>query len=185
MLIQDKEFNGGHGGHEQRHGLALAAGEDAYLDIHFILQAKAKGAQGFAVGFHPLPVGSRTEVKCLAFIISKGHVFQDCHGWAGAHGRILIDASDAALTLVFRHPGDVFPANDDLAVVQRDASADDIEHGSLARAIAAHHGDKLMVPDSKAEILEQAHFIDRTGIVVFIDVFQFKHGSLPSFPWRS
>ena len=38
-----------------------------------------------------------------------------------------------------------------------------------------------MVLYGQAEVLEQAHFIDCTGIVVFIDVLQFKHGSSVSY----
>ena len=38
-----------------------------------------------------------------------------------------------------------------------------------------------MILDGEVKILKQAHFVDRTRIVVFMDVFQLKHGSLPSF----
>ena len=88
----------------------------------------------------------------------------------GSSGRILVHTADPPLTLVLRHIGDVHTADLDGPLINRNASADDIQHGSLTRAIASDHRHELSVLDGQIEIPEQAHLIDRTRIVIFVDM---------------
>ena len=40
MLIQNQEFDGGHGGHEKGHGLPLSSGENSDFHMEFVFQTK-------------------------------------------------------------------------------------------------------------------------------------------------
>ena len=93
----------------------------------------------FPVKFHPLAVGARTQVEGLSLVIGQSHIFQNRHGGAGAHGRVLIHAADALLTLKLRHAGNIFISDFDLSRIQRNAAADQVQHGSFSGTVGAHH----------------------------------------------
>ena len=89
---------------------------------------------------------------------------------AGPLGGILIHSADPALTdiiLLFRN---IFSVDQDLAAVHRNASADDVQHGSLTGTITSYDRYKFSVLYRKIEILEQTQLVDRAGIVIFIDI---------------
>ena len=68
VLIQDQKFDRSHGGHKQRHGLALAAGENAYLYIHLIFQSQTQCAEAFTVKIDPLFIFSGAQIKKFALL---------------------------------------------------------------------------------------------------------------------
>ena len=171
VFVQDQEFYGGHGGHKKGHSLALAAGENAYLDLHLIFKSQSQGFQGFPVIIDALPVCAGKEVKGFSFIICQGHVFQYGHMGAGAHGRILVYPADGAEPFMFRKFCDIFSVHKDAAFIQRDASADQIQHGSFSRAVAPYYGDKLMIVYGQVKILKEAHLVYRACIIIFLNVF--------------
>ena len=113
VLIQDQKFDRSHGGHKQRHGLALAAGENAYLYIHLIFQSQTQCAEAFTVKIDPLFIFSRAQIKKFALIVCQCHVFCNRHRGAGAHSRILVDTADAALAFVFCHFSNILIADAD------------------------------------------------------------------------
>ena len=49
-----------------------------------------------------LAVRTRKEIEGLALVVGQSHLLQDCHVRTRSHGRILVYAANAALTLVFR-----------------------------------------------------------------------------------
>ena len=98
----------------------------------------------------------------------------------GPHGGILVHPADPALAYKFRHFCNVLSVYGNSAAVDGNAAADDVQHGSFSGAVAPYDRDKFMVVNGKIKILEQAHFIDCPGVVIFIDIFQFKHGFLSS-----
>ena len=89
---------------------------------------------------------------------------------AGSHGRILVHAANALLPLKLRHVRDVFAADLNLSCVQRNASADEVQHGSFSGAIGADYRYKLSVLDGKGEIVEEAHFIDCACVIIFMNM---------------
>jgi hypothetical protein len=61
----------------------------------------------------------------------------------------------------------------DLATVHRNASTDDVQHGSLTGTVASYNGYEFSVLYRKVEIPEQAQLVDRTGIVILVDIDKF------------
>ena len=49
-------------------------------------------------------------------------------------------------------------------------------------AVASHDGDKFLVFYFQTEIIEYAHLGNKTGIIYFSDVVQFKHCASPYLP---
>ena len=122
------------------------------------------------VKLHPLAVGTRAQIEGLSLVIGQSHIFQNGHGRAGSHGRILIHAADALLPFELRHVGDIFVSNFNLSGIQRDAAADQVQHGSFSGTVGTDHRYKLAVLNGKGKVVEQAHFIDGARIVIFMNV---------------
>ena len=183
MLVQDEEVDGGHGGHEQRQGLPLAAGEVAHGHAQLVLQSQPQGGQHVAVGLDAGTVGAAGQAEGTALVVCHGQVFQNGHGGAGALGGILIHPSHAPVAAEFLHFGDVLPADADGSRFHGNGAAEDVQHAGFARAVAAHHRDEGMILNPQAEIMEQAGFMHGAGVVDFGDCVKFKHGCAPSSSW--
>ena len=78
--------------------------------------------------------------------------------------------------------GDIFSVDEDAAGIQRDAAADNIQKGGLARTIAADHRDKFSLFNLHRKIMEHTHLMNGSGIIVFPDILKLKHEQSPSFP---
>ena len=83
----------------------------------------------------------------LALVVGKGEVFHHGEVWTGAEGGVLVDPADALIAFIFLKAVDLFTANEYLAALNGDASADDIEQRSLAAAVAAYDGHKFLILD--------------------------------------
>ena len=85
----------------------------------------------------------------------------------GAHGWILINPPDAPLAFELWHVGNIFCPYIDCAGVNRNASANHVQHRGFSRAVTAYHRDKLALLDSQVKILKQAHLVYGSGVVIF------------------
>ena len=184
VFIQNQELDGGHGAHQQRHGLTLAAGEIADRNAHLILQTEAELGEHGAVFLRLFAVDAGHEVERLALVVRHGHILQNGHRGARAARGILIDAADAAMALMLRHVGDILVADEDFALVDRDGAADDVEQRRFARTVGADDADELPFRNGEGEIVEQAGLVDRAALVYLDDIAQLKHDVSPSFDDR-
>ena len=93
MLVEEQQLGLGEGGHEQRQGLALAAGEQADLCVQARLQPQAKAGEKLGV-LGPLVLGDAPgEAAALAAATGQGEVLHDLHVSGGAAHGVLEDAA--------------------------------------------------------------------------------------------
>ena len=135
VLIQNQKLNRGHRAHQQRHCLALAAGEVADRYAHLIFQTETKLGKHRAVFLCLFAVDTGEKVERLALVVCHRHVFQNGHRRTGAARRVLIDAADAAVAFVLRHMRNILVANHNFAFIDWDRTANDVEQRRFARTI--------------------------------------------------
>ncbi len=184
MLVENEEFNGCHRAHQKCHRLTLTAGEIADAHAHLVLKPQTELRKHGAVFIGLFAVDAGEKVKGLALVVRHGHVFQNRHGRACAARRVLINAPDAAMTLVFGHVRDVLIANQNASLVNRNRAADDVEQRGFARTVGADDADELLLRNGKREIVKQTGFVDRSALIEFDDVAKLKHDASPSFDDR-
>ena len=176
VFVQDQKAQGGHSGHQQRHRLPLAAGEGAHAHVQLILQPQAQGGQLVPVVRHPAAVDAPAQTEGLSLVVRQGQVLQHRQVGAGAGGGVLIHPAHGSVALVVLQLGDAFAVHEDVAALDADGPADDVQQGGLAAAVAAHDGDELAVLHRQGEAVEQRLLRDGAGVVDLGDVTQFKHG---------
>ena len=115
-------------------------------------------------------VRAPAQVIGLAFVIRQREILKHGQVGTGTQSGVLVHPAKAAVPHKFLLVQHAFAVNDDIAALDWNAAADDIQHGSLTRAIASDHRHELSVLDGQIEIPEQAHLIDRTRIVIFVDM---------------
>lgn len=170
VFVQNQEIERRQRRHQQRDGLPLPAGQRPHLHVHLVLQPQFQRREHFAVRRFALAVDPGRQAEPAAFVVGQRHIFQYCHVWAGAHRRILVHATHFAVALEIFHPADAGAVDADIAAVQRDAAADQVEHRGFAAAVAADDGNEFPVRHGQVEIAEQAHFRHCSGIVNFCDI---------------
>ena len=111
--------------------------------------------------------------------------------WVKAPGHALVTQGDEGIIAQFFQSqvlacqcGERLAAHQHLTALNGDGSADDIEQGGLAAAVAADDGDKLTVLDGKIKVFKQTHFGDRAGVIGFRDIFKLKHFASPCLSCR-
>ena len=176
MLVQDQEFQGRQGSHQQGHRLALAAGEGAHLDVQLILQTQTQSGQLGPVKVHPLFVHALAQAEALALVVRQGEVLQHGQVGAGAQGRVLVHPANGGVPLKIPLLPDALAVHQHVASVQGDAAADDVQQGGLAGAVAPHDGDKLPVRHGQVQAVKELQLRDGAGVVDFGQVFDLKHG---------
>ena len=176
MLIQDEKINGRHGGHQQGHGLPLPAGKRPHLNIHLVLQPQPQGSQLLPVAFPPGVVRAPAQVIGLAFVIRQREILEHGQVGTGTQGGVLVHPAKAAVPHKFLLVQHAFAVNDDIAALDWNAAADDIQQGGLAAAVAAHDGNKLARFHRKVKVPEQAGLSDLAGVIYFGDIFKLQHG---------
>ena len=176
VFVQDQEVEGRHGGHQQGHGLPLAAGQGAHLHVQLILQPQPQGLELRPIEVHALAVHAPPKAEGLALVVRQGQVLQHGQVGAGARRRVLVDPAHGGVALVVLQLGDALAAHQHVAALDGDGAADDVQQGGLAAAVAAHDGHELALLHLQGEVVEQALLGDGAGVVDLGDVTYFKHG---------
>ena len=143
--------------------------------MELIFQPQIQLTQLFLIERDSALICSHAQTKEFSFVICHGHIFQNGHIRTSAHCRVLVYPSDSAQTTVFFFFGNILPFNEYLPAVRVDTPAYDVQHRSFSGTIAPHYGYKLPFFNRKIKILEQAHFIYRTRIIIFMNMLKFKH----------
>ena len=147
--------------------------------MKLIFQSKVQRTEQLTVGIFSFFIDSFSKIVCFPLVFCHRHIFQNGHGRTGPHGRILKNASDLVHAPVFRHVGDICSIDQNSAFINRNTSADNVQHGGLSGTIAADYRNKFPIFYFKIKIIEQAHFIDCARIIIFINLSEFKHRLSP------
>ena len=171
MFIKDQKFNRRHRWHEKSHCLTLSPGKRAHFYMHFIFQSQIQRSQKLPVIFNSVFIHASSKSKAFSFIVCQRHVFQNGHGRTGSKRRILVHTADLFVSFKLFCICNIPAVQKDIPWLYRNTAADNIQHGSFSRTVAAHHRKKLSILNCKVKAFEQAHFIDCSRIVIFINVF--------------
>ena len=182
VLIQQQQLGLLQGGHQQRQRLTLTAGEQAHLGGEAVLKPQIQRFQQFPV-ICPLQGGDAPlQPPGLAPAGCQRQIFLDLHGGRGAHHGVLKHPPQKCRPLVLRQLGNVLPVNGDGAGIHLEHASDGVQHGGLARTVAADHGDKIPVIQRQVQMVQSYLSVDGIGIKRLADILQLKHGrNLPSW----
>ena len=181
VLVEEQQLGLGEGGHEQRQGLALAAGEQADLCVQAALQPQAKAGEKLRV-LGLLVLGDAPgKAAALAAATGQGEVLHDLHvGGGTAHG-VLEDAAQVPGALGLGETRDVLAVQLDDARVQRVDAGDHVEQRGLAGSVAADDGNEVAVVQGEVDAGEGALLGDGALVERLGDVREPKHPThLPS-----
>ena len=176
VFVQDQKLEGRHGGHQQRHGLPLAAGEGAHFHVQLILQPQPQGLELLAVKVHPPPVHAPAQAEGAALVVRQGEVFQHGQVGGGACRRVLIYPAHGGVALVVLLVGDALAAHQYVAALNGNGTADDVQKRGLTAAVAAYDGDELSRLHRQREVVKEPLLRHGAGIIDLCDVPYFKHG---------
>ena len=181
MLVEQQQLWLLQGRHQKRQRLPLAAGEQADLRGHPVLETKIQRMQPLLV-FGAFSLGDApAEAAVLPAAGGKGQVLLDLHGGRGAHHRVLEHTAEEGRALMLRQAGDVGAVDDDLTAVDLEGARDGVQHGRLARAVAADDGDEIAVVESQVQIVQRGLCVDGAGVKGLAHIDEFKHGVFPPF----
>ena len=160
------------GGHHQRQRLTLTAGEQPHRLTHTVLQPHIKQAEPvaeklfflFAHMGEPAAAASRQ-----GQILLNGHMRR-----AAAHG-ILKQAADLTGPPVFGGKGHILTVEHNSAAVGKEAAADGVEQGGLARAVGVDNGHEVSRRKMQAQIVQCQLFIHRAGMKGFGNMRNVQH----------
>src|SRR5690606_11930489 len=116
MFVEEEKGRSQPGGHEEREGLALAAGERADGVVEAVFESHAKRGDAGSEFVHEVAGERPGEPATTAAAGGEGEVFRDAHVGGGAAEGILEDAADEAGAFVLGPSGDVVAGDLDLAV---------------------------------------------------------------------
>ena len=181
MLVQQQKLGGHHGGHQQRQGLPLAAGEQPHRLAHPVLQAHVQLLQ--LVPEHlPVLLGKALEgVSVGGAEIGQGQVFLNGHVGGRALQRVLEQPPDAAAPLVLRQKGDVRAAQGNAAGIHIKAAADGVEQGGLSRAVGADDRDELPLFQMEGQVRDGLFLVDGAGVEGLGNMLNVQHVSFLPF----
>ena len=179
VLVKQQQLRLLKGGHQQRDGLALTAGEQTDSCGHPVFQTEAEGLEAFAV-FRALFFGhAPAETALLSAALCEGKIFLQLHIGGGAHHRVLKHTADQEGSLMLGQGGNVVPVEDDPPVIDGPDAGDGVEHGGFACTVSADDGDKITGIQMEGELVEGTLFVDGAGVEGLADLEQVKHGSSP------
>ena len=81
--------------------------------------------------------------------------------------------------LVLRQGSDVLSVEEDTPLVHGPDARDRVEHGGLARAVAADDSDKVAGLEVQAQTVEGLFLVNGTGVKSFGNVLQVQHRFRP------
>ena len=114
---------------------------------------------------YPAVIRTTAQTVCLSFIVSYGQIFKDCHGRTGSLCRILKYTAYAAVSDKILLLCDISAVYHNAATVNRDRTADDIEHRCLSGAITSYNGNKLSIIYFQIKIIKEAYLVDCSRII--------------------
>ena len=179
MLVEEEQLRLLNRCHQQRERLALTAGEQTDLGGHAVLKSEPEPGEHLPV-VGALRLGDAPLQRArLAAARRDGEVLLNLHvGSRAGHG-ILEDAPDILRALMFAKARNVGAVDHDAARVNAPDARNGVEHGGLARTVAADHGDKVAVVQREVDAAERLFLIDRAGVEGLVDIRQFKHFPFP------
>ena len=187
MLVQQKQVGLFQGGHQKGQSLTLAAGQKTHLGSEPVFQTQIQNFQLLHIGL-PLGTGDTgPEGSGHSPAGGQSQILLDLHGGGGTHHGILEDPADELSPLVFGQAGHVVAADGNGSGIHPPDACHGVEHGGLARTVAADDGDEI--PFGKMEIQPPQGnlFVDGSGIEGFGHIFDFQHNCvlLTWMPWQA
>ena len=181
VLVQQQQLRLLEGRHQQGQCLALAAGKQADLGGHTIFQPQIQNFQLLDIVFPVRGGNALFQGAPLAPAVRQRQIFLDLHGGGSAHHGILKHTAQVRRPLEFRKPGDIPAVQNDRAGIHLNGACHGIQHGRLARAVAADNRNKVPIVQSQIQAVQGRLCVDRTGVEGLADIFDLKHcGRLPS-----
>jgi len=175
VLVQQQQLGLFQGRHQQGDCLALAAGKQTDLAGHAVLQAQAQGFKQLVVLGIFLFGNTNAQGAARTAAGGQGQVFINLHRGGGAHHGVLEHTANVSGALVLRQAGDILTINNNLAHIHRPHTGNSIQHGGLARTVAADYGDEIAVLQCQVQIIQGNLLVDRTGVKSLVNVFDLKH----------
>ncbi len=179
MFVQQQELRLLQGGHQQRQCLTLSAGQKTCLHGHPVFQAKAQNFQPFPVKGPLLFRHAPPKAPLLSPAIGKGQIFLNLHIGGRAHHGVLEYPPDKGRAAKFRQAGHVRPVDEDAPLIHGPHARHRVEHGGLARAVAANDGDKIPLAKVEVKALKGFFFVDGAGVKGLADMVDVKHACSP------
>ena len=178
VLVEQQDAGRLQRGHQQAHGLALAAREQADAVGQAVLQAQAQCGQALAKTFPHRCLDGAAQVAESAAALRQRHVFFDGEVFAGARHRVLEHAGHALGAGPHGHAGDVHAVDGDAAAVHCLVARNGVQKGGLAGAIGADDGDELPGRNVQRHAAQCAGFNRRAGVEGDFEVLGAQHGAL-------
>ena len=94
----------------------------------------------------------------------EGEVFFQLHIRGSAHHGVLEHAADEVGALMLGQGGDILPVEDDAPLVHGPDARDSVEHGGLARPVAADNGDEVAGSEMQVQAVKRLFLVDRAGV---------------------
>ena len=175
VLVQKQQLRLLQSRHQQRQRLTLAAGQQTDLGGHPVFQSQIKNPQLFLIEL-PVRLGDTgPESSGLAPACRQRKVFLDLHSRGSAHHGVLKHPADVLCPLILRQGGHVHAVNEDFPGVHLKHSGDGVEHGALARAVAADDGDEIALVHGQIQTVQRHLLVHRSGVEGLADIFQLQH----------
>ena len=175
VLVQQQKVGLLQRRHQKRQRLTLAAGQQADLAGHAVLEAKAERCELFPINLALLVGDAVAQAAPLAAAIGEREVFLDAHSGGSAHHRVLKHAAKEARALMLWQSGQTKAVEANEARIHRIHTRNQVERGGLARAVAADDRDEIAVFQRQVETVDRTLFVDRARVERLIDALQFKH----------
>ena len=184
VFIQQQQFGGNEGCHQQRQRLALAAREQAHRLLHAIFQSQSQGGQLFGKQ-GPVRLGDAGEGRGMPGGPQErqGEVFLNGHVGRRPPERVLEHPPNDLGAAVVRHHRDVLAIQGDGTGIGDELPGDGIEQRGFARTVGAHDGGEIPFLQMEVHVLQRHLLVDGTGVEGLAHTLQIKHdGHLLSPP---
>ena len=175
VLVQKQQLRLLQSRHQQRQRLTLAAGQQTDLGGHPVFQSQIKNPQLLLIEL-PVRLGDAgPKGSGLAPACRQRKVFLDLHSRGSAHHGVLKHPADVLCPLILRQGGHIHAVNEDFTGVHLKHSGDGVEHGALARAVAADDGDEIALVHGQIQTVQRHLLVHRSGVEGLADIFQLQH----------
>ena len=164
VLVQQQDARRLQRRHQQAHGLALAAREQADAVGQAVFQAQAQDGQALAEVVAHLGLDGAAQAAEGAAALGQGHVFLDGQVLAGARHGVLEDAGHALGAGPHGQARHVLAGDLDAALVHGQVARDGVQEGGLAGAVRADDGDELAVGNVQRHAAQRPRFDGRAGV---------------------
>ena len=175
VLVEQQDFRGLQGRHQQADRLSLTAGEQPHLVLQAVFQPQFEPRQVFSVGLLAPLVQCRSQAASPTPGIGQGQVFLDGQELAGAGQRILEHPGHHRCPGGRIQPRHILTINANMSRTDGNLAGQGVEQRRLAGTVAADDGDELALGDLQIDTAKGVGFQRRADAKPHMNLLHANH----------